>query len=593
MNTTPAMPHAEPASLRPLNRISAVAKGGVPEARVRRVLADLVQALAPWHAEGRIHGGIAVSSVGLDASGKAHLMTAPLSPSANAEDAGRVEGYAAFEQYTDDPDWACGPWTDVYGLSALAHAMVLGVAPPSALARRVQDLAVPLAALRPAGYDLAFLQAVDLGLSLAPAARPATLEAFCDALGLTVPAISAPIVGATAGSTPVSASTLAAAAGSTPASASTLGAAADSRPAAAEVAVNVHDRARVDSIAAPAPAQQEPQPAATQVAAGADRAAASAELPPVAAAPARPRGARVPLLVLLGVLAAVSLGVYLWLQSAAPPSRPVEQIAMPVEGDAPVPEPPGLAQRQRNGGPDSASADTQAFTQTAHSGIAAPSASAGAAHSGVAAPSASAGAATLPATSATDSMSGDVSTGADGASAPAADGSGAGEPTSTSTTSIARQQAAPAEGASSVQNEAGAGDSVASAADDATQPASTGMVDGTTTPPVTLPESAAASADGALAATSDDTAPIKALPEAEAAEIKPPPAAQVAVPIRVQPWGEVIINGRSRGVSPPLGQVMLAPGTYNVTIRNPGAGDHRVTISVVPGGGASISHRFD
>ncbi len=82
--------------------------GGMAPDQIRRILADLAVSLQDLHRAGRAHGDIAPSTIGLDASGRARLLTAPLAPAANAEDAPRRNGYAAFEQYTDDPGTPCG-----------------------------------------------------------------------------------------------------------------------------------------------------------------------------------------------------------------------------------------------------------------------------------------------------------------------------------------------------------------------------------------------------------------------------------------------------------------------------------------------------
>ena len=43
---------------------------------------------------------------------------------------------------------------------------------------------------------------------------------------------------------------------------------------------------------------------------------------------------------------------------------------------------------------------------------------------------------------------------------------------------------------------------------------------------------------------------------------------QGTVRLRIDPWGEVYVNGRSIGVSPPLKQYKLAPGKYKIEIKN-------------------------
>jgi nucleoid-associated protein YgaU len=59
---------------------------------------------------------------------------------------------------------------------------------------------------------------------------------------------------------------------------------------------------------------------------------------------------------------------------------------------------------------------------------------------------------------------------------------------------------------------------------------------------------------------------------AKPASAKPAPAkaeaASGTVGLAVLPWGEVFVNGRSRGVSPPLKNLKLAPGTYTIEVRN-------------------------
>jgi class 3 adenylate cyclase len=75
---------------------------------------------------------------------------------------------------------------------------------------------------------------------------------------------------------------------------------------------------------------------------------------------------------------------------------------------------------------------------------------------------------------------------------------------------------------------------------------------------------AAASKPAALAVAQEKTG----APKAAAAKAAEPTAATGTVTLAVQPWGEVFVNGRSRGVSPPLKNLKLAPGTYTIEVRN-------------------------
>ena len=61
-------------------------------------------------------------------------------------------GYAPIEQYTDDPAFSQGPWTDLYALGAVMHAMITGELPPAAVVRSIKDTYRPLASRElPAG----------------------------------------------------------------------------------------------------------------------------------------------------------------------------------------------------------------------------------------------------------------------------------------------------------------------------------------------------------------------------------------------------------------------------------------------------------
>lgn len=61
----------------------------------------------------------------------------------------------------------------------------------------------------------------------------------------------------------------------------------------------------------------------------------------------------------------------------------------------------------------------------------------------------------------------------------------------------------------------------------------------------------------------------------------------------IRPWGNVSINGRRYGASPPRNSIRLAPGTYNIVVTNGDLPAHNVTVILEPGGSASVSHQFE
>jgi hypothetical protein len=107
-------------------------------------------------------------------------------------------GYAPIEQYAEVPDMKQGAWTDVYALSAVLYSSIAGRAPPSAIARIVNDQMVPAAQVGAGRYSPAFLAAIDAGLAVRAEHRPQTMAAFRDALDGGAPRSVAPRRDATA-----------------------------------------------------------------------------------------------------------------------------------------------------------------------------------------------------------------------------------------------------------------------------------------------------------------------------------------------------------------------------------------------------------
>jgi hypothetical protein len=113
---------------------------------------------------------------------------------------------------------------------------------------------------------------------------------------------------------------------------------------------------------------------------------------------------------------------------------------------------------------------------------------------------------------------------------------------------------------------------------------------------------------GGVAARSMIDAQPAAKPKARIAalERKAPPAAKPAPPetpapaasgpgrleLAVLPWGEVLIDGKSRGVSPPLRTLEIPPGSHTIELRNSTFPSHVEKIDVKPGEAVRIRYRF-
>ena len=70
------------------------------------------------------------------------------------------------------------------------------------------------------------------------------------------------------------------------------------------------------------------------------------------------------------------------------------------------------------------------------------------------------------------------------------------------------------------------------------------------------------------------------------------PPANGSLAIAVSPWGEVLVDGSSRGISPPLSTLTLPAGRHTIEIRNGDFEPMRMTVEVKPNETTRIRHKF-
>jgi hypothetical protein len=104
--------------------------------------------------------------------------------------------------------------------------------------------------------------------------------------------------------------------------------------------------------------------------------------------------------------------------------------------------------------------------------------------------------------------------------------------------------------------------------------------------PLEAPAEAVAGTVGAAATT---PAPLAAAP---AAPVPAPVPKDGTLTLAIAPWGEVVVDGQPRGVSPPLTQLNLKPGTYKVEVRNGNAKPYVAEVTVKPGQASPLRHKF-
>lgn len=71
-----------------------------------------------------------------------------------------------------------------------------------------------------------------------------------------------------------------------------------------------------------------------------------------------------------------------------------------------------------------------------------------------------------------------------------------------------------------------------------------------------------------------------------------PPRQTALVALAIAPWGEVYVDGKLQGVSPPLRFVQVTPGSHRIEIRNSSFPPYRETIVVQAAGKIRVKHRF-
>jgi class 3 adenylate cyclase len=71
------------------------------------------------------------------------------------------------------------------------------------------------------------------------------------------------------------------------------------------------------------------------------------------------------------------------------------------------------------------------------------------------------------------------------------------------------------------------------------------------------------------------------------------PSAPATLSLAVSPWGEVHVDGKLHGVSPPLQEIEIGPGRHRIEIRNSAAPPHVVTVNAKSGERIRIKHKFE
>ena len=62
--------------------------------------------------------------------------------------------------------------------------------------------------------------------------------------------------------------------------------------------------------------------------------------------------------------------------------------------------------------------------------------------------------------------------------------------------------------------------------------------------------------------------------------------------LAISPWGQVDVDGKPAGTTPPLSRLNLAVGSHTVTVRNADFPAHTITVQVQADKPVTVRHRF-
>jgi hypothetical protein len=114
--------------------------------------------------------------------------------------------------------------------------------------------------------------------------------------------------------------------------------------------------------------------------------------------------------------------------------------------------------------------------------------------------------------------------------------------------------------------------------------------------PVTEPAKGDAGKSDAVKAEGAKAAAAAKAAEAAKAGTPEKPAAPTVIPatlvFNVSPWGEIFVNGRSQGVTPPKKFIKLDPGKYKIEVRNTTFPAHVESLDLKARDEITVRHKF-
>lgn len=172
----------------PLQKVL-LSEGRMDVSAVLDIVYQLLEALAAIHERGLLHRDLKPSNVLLGPKGEAYLIDFGSAREWHADMSAHhtveyTPGYAPIEQMSESG--RRGPGTDLYGLCALAYALLTGAPPTPAVDRAGGAPLIPLRAIRP-DVEPRVAAALEAGLELELDRRPATAAELREMLDEPIP----------------------------------------------------------------------------------------------------------------------------------------------------------------------------------------------------------------------------------------------------------------------------------------------------------------------------------------------------------------------------------------------------------------------
>ncbi len=162
-------------------------KGDIRESFIRAVFPRLLNGLREVHTHKLLHLDIKPSNIYLRNDGTPVLLDFGAARQTLSSDTPLLKpmytpGFAAPEQYNNQPRELLGPWTDIYSIGASMYACLAGAAPQAADARLEKDQLVSAVKRWPGLYSQQLLETVDWCMHLNHLQRPQSVFTLQKAL---------------------------------------------------------------------------------------------------------------------------------------------------------------------------------------------------------------------------------------------------------------------------------------------------------------------------------------------------------------------------------------------------------------------------